>query len=308
MMKILVLEPEYFDPDAIRVLSSVGRVTARRMKRTELLGAVGGFDVLVVRIEEKLDRELLSRARRLKAIGSATTGLDHIDLEYARSRGIKIFSLHGTHTVPTAEHTFALMLSLMRKIPWSYESLKAGHWKRYRFIGNQLSGKTLGIIGLGRIGSMVCGYAKAFGMNVIYYDPYVDSKLARRVGLKKLLGSSDVITVHAALGRSSRNELDRKKLSLVKRGAYLINTARADIIDYAALLEALEDGRIKGAALDVFRHEPVTKGEAALVLYARRNTNLLVTPHIAGSTFEAAHDAGLEIANDIAGEFGRKRG
>ena len=307
MLKILVLEPEYFDGDAIRKLRTIGSVTVKRMTRAELLRRIKDFDILVVRIEAKLDKAVLSRAVRLKAIGSATTGLNHIDLDYASKHVIKIFNLHGAHTIPTAQHTMALMLSLMRNVPWAYDSLSSGKWERYKFIGTQLDGKTLGIIGLGRIGSTVCRYAKAFGMNVIYYDPYVSSKLAKRVSLNNLLKSSDVITVHAALNRTNANELNGKEISLIKKGAFLVNTARAEIIDYRSMLSSLKSGRIKGAAVDVFMHEPVSVHEKALLEYSRHNGNLIVTPHIGASTREALHHAGLEIANDLAKEFARKR-
>lgn len=307
MMKILVLEPQYFDAASIKKLKTIGVVTAKRMKRNELLKEVKDFDILVVRIETKLDKELLSRAPRLKAIGSATTGLNHIDVGYAKKRNIAIFNLHGAHTIPTAQHTMALMLSLTRNIPWAHISLSRGEWKRYRFIGTQLDGKTLGIIGLGKIGSTVCEYAKAFGMNVIYYDPYVDSKAARRVSLNTLLRSSDIITIHAALNRTSSNELNKKEISLIKRGAYLINTARAEIIDYRSMLKALKSGRLAGAAMDVFMHEPISDHEKALLEYAKRNANLIITPHLGASTKEAMHHAGMEIACDLAKAFGRNR-
>ena len=307
MLRILVLEPEYFDSDAIKKLKTIGPVTAKRMNRAELIRRVKDFDILVVRIEAKLDNEVLSRAVKLKAIGSATTGLNHIDLEYARKHGIKIFNLHGAHTVPTAQYTMALILSLMRNVPWAYESLSGGKWHRYKFIGTQLDGKRLGIIGLGRIGSVVCKYAQAFGMDVAYYDPYVSSKIAKKVSLNTLLKSSDVITVHASLNRTSSDELNDKEISLIKNGAFLVNTARAELIDYRSLLKALKSKRISGAAVDVFRHEPISIHEKELLEYAKHNKNLIITPHLGASTYEALHHAGLEIASNLAKEF-RKRG
>lgn len=307
VLKILVLEPEYLDAEAMKILGSVGKVTARRMPRAEMLKAIPQFDIVITRVENRMDREVLCRATRLKAIGSTTTGLNHIDTEYAMQRGIKVFNLHGTHTVPTAQHAFGLMLSLARKIPWAYENLREGRWERHRFLGSQLDGKTLGIIGLGRIGKTVCGYAKAFGMNVIYYDPYVSSNMARKVSLRKLLSSSDIITVHASLNRSSSNALSDKEVGLIKKGALLINTARAEIIDYDALLLALKSGRLAGAAIDVFEHEPVSSHERDLLRYAKSGGNLIVTPHIAGSTREAAHNSGVEIATEIAREFGGRK-
>jgi D-3-phosphoglycerate dehydrogenase len=148
MTQILITEPEYFDDATRRVLGTIGEVRARRLSRRQLMAAMPGVDVLLVRIETRVDRVLLDRARRLRIIGSATTGLDHIDVAGAEERGIKVLSLHGTHTVPAAEHTMALLLSLCRKIPWAFASLKEGVWQRQRCVGRERPGKTLGIIGL----------------------------------------------------------------------------------------------------------------------------------------------------------------
>ncbi len=302
-MKILITEPEYFDSDAACILKSAGKVTAKRLTGAELESAIKNFDVVVVRVETHLDRRVLSRAKRLKIIGSATTGLNHIDTAYARRAGIKVISLHGTHTVPTAEHTFALMLSLARKIPWAFESLERGSWHRYRFIGEQLQGKTLGVIGLGRIGMQVARYARAFGMTVVYFDPYVDFRGFRRVSLNNLLASSDIVTIHAMLTNETRRMIGYRELKRMKKSALLINTARGEIADDNSLIRALKGGIIAGAALDVFPDEPVPDARYPIIAYARRSRNLIVTPHIAASTKEAVHEAGLEIARKVAREI-----
>lgn len=305
MYKILILEPEYFDDEARRILGKVGRVYAKRMSRNELEKRIGGADVIIVRIETHLDRELLMRAKRLKLIGSATTGLDHIDTDFARKAGIRILNLHGTHTIPTAEHTVALMLSLSRRIPWAHASMSSGRWDRYRFIGIELHGRTLGIVGLGRIGKAVARYANAFGMKVLYYDPYVGSSaLARKVTLRKLLEESDVVSVHAMLTRSDRNIISARQMRFMKRGALLINTARGMIVNEHDLVKALAEGTIAGAALDVFSEEPLADRNNLVVAYARTHQNLIITPHIGASTREAAHNAGVEVAKAVADELG----
>lgn len=298
-MKILITEPEYFDIDAVKILEKCGTVTKRRVTKKQLEGIIGDFDALVCRIETHVDKDVLEKAEKLKVIGSATTGLDHIDVGYARKLGIRIFNLHGEHTLPTAEYTMALILGLYRHIPWAYNSLKGGDWHRYRFIGRQLQGKTLGIIGLGRIGGKVAVYAGAFGMNIVYYDPYVDSNAYTKVSLNMLMKSSDVVTIHAMLNDSDRHMINGKMLGLMKKDAVLINTARADIVDYNALLAALKGNRIAGAALDVFHKEPIEKNDPVLS-YAKKHGNLLVTPHLGASAKEAAHLAGVEVAEKVS--------
>ena len=296
----MVTEPEYFDEEAMRILRRAGSVTARRMSQSQLVHSIGSYDALVVRIEMKLDRRTLGKAARLRVIGSATTGLNHIDLEYAKRRGIRIINLHGTHTVPTAEHAFALILSLARKIPWAFEHMKEGKWQRYEFIGSQLMGKRLGVIGLGRIGLQLARHARAFGMDVVYYDPYVNYPGFRKVGLDALMRTSDVVSVNAMLTDETRGMIDYGKLKLMKKSALLVNTARGGIIDTAALLRALKNKVIAAAALDVFPTEPLENTRDPVVAYARSSENLIITPHIGASVREAVHLAGVEIARGVS--------
>lgn len=301
MYKILVLEPEYFDKEVIKLLGKVGKVNVKRLTRRQLEAEIVDTDVLVVRIEDHIDKNILSRAKKLKVIGSATTGLDHIDVKYAKSKGIEIISLHGTHTVPAAEHTLALMLSLARKIPWAHRSMSHGHWRRHRFIGMQMEGKTLGIVGLGRIGSRVAGYANALGMHVLYDDPSTpSSKLGTKVSLEKLLKNSDIVSLNDSLTNTSLHEIGYREFKMMKKSALLVNTARAEVIDHGALLKALENGVISGAAVDVFPKEPLHDKNAPIVKYARTHSNLILTPHIAATTVDAVHEAGMEIAKGIA--------
>ena len=309
MTRILVTEPEYFDEDAIKELKKSGELIIKRLSRKQLEKIIPSIDVLVVRIETKVDKALLRKAKRLKVIGSATTGLDHIDMDLAKRMGIKVISLHGIHTIPTAEHTMALMISLCRNIPWAHASLSKGVWQRYRFIGNELDGKTLGIIGLGRIGKQVAKYATGLGMNVIYYDPYVSgNSIAHKLSsLQKLLGAADIVSVHASLTKETEDLIGAKELRQMKKSSLLINTARGRIVNYTALLEALGKHKISGAAIDVFPNEPLANPKDQVIAYARAHQNLLVTPHLGGSTREAIHRAGLEVSTKIGIELRRKK-
>lgn len=297
-MKILVTEPEYFGEDALSVLRERGEVETLRISRKELLQKIKEFDAVLIRIETKLDRELLDNAAKLKVIGSATTGLNHIDTKLAKERGIKIVNLHGAHTIPTAEYAFAMLLSLVRNLPWAYESLRDGRWERHKLIGRQLNGKRIGIIGLGRIGNEVAKYAEAFGMDVVAFDPYAKSQKVRMLPLEKLLAESDVITIHAMLTDETRGMIGRKEFGMMKDGAFLVNTARAEIVDSDALIEALEGNKLGGAAIDVFENEPAVE-EDRILRYARKKANLLVTPHLSASTVEAARSAAVEIAKGV---------
>ncbi len=301
---ILVNNPEYFDKYAIKILSSIGNVTAKNIDYDELLEKISIFDIIIIRVDTKITKQLLDKAKKLRLIGSATTGLNHIDTKYAKEKGIRIISLHGTHTISTAQHTMALIFSLSRKIPWAFENLKKGKWDRHKFIGTQLNGKIIGIIGLGRIGSQVAKYSKAFGMNVIAYDPFIKkSNLATLVTLNYLLKNSDIVSLHPSLTNKTKNMIQLKEFKLMKKTAFLINTSRGEILDSDALLLSLKKCIISGAALDVFIDEPLLGKNNIFVKYALRNKNLLITPHIGASTKEAVHAAGIEIANNIKKEL-----
>jgi len=308
MYKILITEPEYFQEEAVAILKQIGNVVAKRMSRKELMKEVKDTDILVARIETLIDKTLLKNAKKLKIIASATTGIEHIDVLEAEKMGIKIINLEGTHTLPTAEHTFALILSLVRKIPWAFEHMKKGRWERYKFFGRELEGKILGIIGLGKIGSKVAGYAKAFGMNIIAYDPYISNEKARGLGieltsLENILRKSDVITIHAMLTKETENMIDTKEFEMMKSSAFLINVARGRIVNEKMLIKALKNGILAGAALDVYSLEPIEDGNA-LIKYAKRNSNLLLTQHIAASTEESIRNAAIYMARKIKENIG----
>ncbi len=302
-MKILVAAPEYFPDEILAELKDIADVDSKKLSRKELLGVIGNYDAVLARVDVKFDEELLSKAAKLKVIGSGTEGLDHIDVKYADSRGIKIFNLAGAHTIPAAEYTFSLIAALARKIPWGYESLKNGKWERSSFFGMELEGKTLGTIGFGKIGSRVAKYAKSFGMDILTYDPYINQKSADDIGVKvttldDVLKNSDIITVHAFLSPETRKMINSETLSKMKNTAILVNTARGEIVDNDALIDALRNCKIAGAALDVFDEEPLTP-DSKIIQYANENQNLLITPHIAASTKEAVEKAARETVKNV---------
>lgn len=298
---ILVTEPAYFRSELNR-LSKIGRVVLGTPDPRDIRRRIRRCDAAVIRVETVLDRAALSNAPNLRLIASATTGINHIDTETARRLGIAVLHLHGTHTIPTAEHMMALLLCLSRRIAEVQDPMKAGRWDRERWIGTQLSGKTLGIIGLGRIGKTVAKFAGAFGMTVLAYDPYVRPNQAPavrfRANLSSLLSRSDIVSIHAALTPETRGMINRRRLREFKRGSLLINTARGEIVDETDLIRALKSGRPAGAALDVYAVEPLPPG-SPLRAYARRHPNLILTPHLGASTAEAVRAAAREITAGV---------
>jgi D-3-phosphoglycerate dehydrogenase len=294
--RILNAEPENYSAQALEVLQSAGTVEMKALDRDSLLSAVQNVDALIVRLKFQIDEPVFLAAPRLKALVSATTGLDHIDLDCAERRGVKVLSLRGEteflRSIPaTAELTWGLLLALLRNIPSAFRSVQDGHWQRDRFKGHDLAGKRLGVLGLGRIGSMVARYGLAFGMRVMAYDlhpaKWVDG-VRKMESMAALLKESDVLSIHVPLNPQTRHLIGKAELDLLPAGAVLVNTARGDILDEQALLEALESGRLSGAALDVLSNE---RSEALsgspLIEYARRRTNLILTPHIGGATYES---------------------
>lgn len=299
--KILITAPAYFDADAIAVFQQLGEVTIKELSREELLQRIAEYEVLAIRVDTIVDKTLIDAAKNLKVIATGTTGINHIDIEYANKKGIEIISLQGANTTATAEHTFALLLSLLRKIPAAYASLLSGKWQRATFIGTELRGKILGIVGFGRIGRDIAKVAQHFGMHILAYDPYLPEKVfsenntVRITSLEKIFSEADIITLHVLLTEETKNLVNKEELALMKPTAVLINCSRGEIVSESDLLKALEQKRIAGAALDVFVTEPLPAADP-LIQYAQKNNNLILTPHIAGSSKEAVHEAGLFIA------------
>ncbi len=260
---------------------------------------LGKADALIVRSAVTVNGTVLSSAPKLKVIGRAGVGVDNVDLPAATSAGVLVMNTPGGNSVSVAEHTLALMLSLARSIPAASASTKSGKWEKKKFLGTELRGKTLGIVGLGSIGREVVKRATAFDMRVIANDPYVNSQTAHDVGvdlvdLSTLYASSDYITLHTALTPESNRMLSREAFAKMKPGVRIINCARGELIDQEALREAMESGKVAGAALDVFEKEPPAPDDPLLKMEA-----LVATPHIGGSTEEAQETVGIRIAEQI---------
>lgn len=254
---------------------------------------------IIVRSETRVSAELMAGAPKLRLVARAGVGTDNIDLEEATRRGIPVLTAPGANSTAAAEHAIALMLSLARKIPWAHALMAEGKWDRKAFEGTELRGKTLGILGLGRIGTMVAHTAQAFGMTVIALDPYVVAAHALKLGvtllpLEEVLARADVITLHLALTDDTRHLINAERLALMKKGAFIVNTARGALIDDAALAKSLTDGHLGGAALDVFEPEPLVADSPL-----RRAPNTILTPHLGASTREAQTRVAIEIAEAV---------
>ncbi len=254
---------------------------------------------LVVRSETQVTAELMAAAPKLRIVARAGIGTDNIDLEEATSRGIPVLTAPGANSTSAAEHTFALMLALARKVPAAAASMAAGKWDRKQFEGSELRGKTLGILGLGRIGTLVARIAQSFGMSVIALDPYVAASHAQAIGvellpLEDVLARADILTLHIALTDDTRHLLDAARLAKAKKGVLIVNTARGALIHDAALVAALESGQVGGAALDVFEPEPLPR--ESVLWHA---PNIILTPHLGASTREAQTRVAGEIAEAV---------
>jgi D-3-phosphoglycerate dehydrogenase len=311
-MRILVAEKSSFSLRGLESLGEIAPVDARDLTQAQLVQAVPDYEILVVRLGLKVDRPVLAAGKALQVVGTPTTGLDHIDLQAAQERGLTVLSLKGERAFldqvyATAEHTFALLLSLVRHIPAAFEAVKSYEWRRDLYRGRELSGKALGIVGCGRLGSMVARYGAAFGMRVLVYDPYLariqDGAVACST-LEELLAQSDVVSIHVPLNPETEGMLAEAQLVQLRPGAILINTARGAVVDETALLHALETGRLAGAAVDVICNEQELSQGAInpLIEYTRTHDNLIITPHIGGATQESIEKADLFIAQKI-GEY-----
>src|SRR5271154_7070976 len=262
-----------------------------------LLSEIVNADGLIVRSATKVTSALLDRAEKLRVVGRAGVGVDNVDMDAATHRGVLVMNTPGGNAVSVAEHTLALMLALARSVPQANAAIHAGRWEKTSS-GTELRGKTLGLVGLGRVGSEVARRARALEMKVLAYDPYVTPAAAREldvelISFEELLKRSDVISLHTALSAATEKIINAAALAQMKKGARLINCARGELIDEAALAEALKSGHLSGAALDTFAQEP-PKNSPLIGL-----PNLIATPHIAGSTAEAQEEVGTAIAVQV---------
>jgi len=307
---IINAEPNGYSEEARGILGSFAEVHDFSGNRAELLDALEAADGLIVRLAYHVDDDMLAAAPNLRFVSTATTGLNHIDLGAASRRTVSVLSLKGETefldtVTATAEHSWALLLALLRHIPRAAAHAESGAWDRNLFVGRELSGLTLGIVGYGRLGRIVADYGKAFRMRTLATDP---SPVSRDTGvtylpLREVVAQADVISVHVALQPDTDGLLGQDAFDSMKPGCYLVNTARGEILDESALLNALQTGRLSGAALDVLRSEVPCGGtwptKHPLLAYARSHDNLLITPHIAGATSDSMRKTEVFMAEKM---------
>jgi D-3-phosphoglycerate dehydrogenase / 2-oxoglutarate reductase len=270
------------------------------LKEDALVEIIGSYTGLVIRSQTKVTARVLAAAKALKAVGRAGVGVDNVDVDAATRAGIIVMNTPGGNTISTAEHAFSLLVSIARNIPQADASVKAGKWDRKSFEGVELNGKTIAILGMGRIGTEIARRAIAFGMRPVAYDPYLSPSRARSLQvelfdeLDDVLAQADFVTLHMPLSAETRHLLDANRLAKLKRGARVVNCARGGLVDETALYDALGSGQIAAAALDVFEVEPPPAGLPLLQL-----PNIVFTPHLGASTVEAQESVGIEIAEAL---------
>lgn len=298
-MKVLVSDS--LSEKGIEILKKSGlHVDVKtQLSPDELLKTIPDYDGLVVRSATKVTEKVIKTAKRLKVIGRAGSGLDNVDLAAANRRGIVVMNTPGGNTVTTAEHTMSLIFSLARMVPQATASVKSGKWEKSKFMGMELYNKTLGIIGIGQIGSYVARLAQGAQMQVIAYDPYLSEENARKMGIElvaldDLYGRSDIISVHVPLTQETRSLINAKAISKMKEGIRIVNCARGGIVNEKDLHEALTKGKVAGAAMDVFENEPIDPNNPLLSL-----NNFICTPHIGAATNEAQENVALAIAEQM---------
>jgi len=296
---ILVLDN--VDPRAVDILKAVDgfHVTAAAYNREQTLAAVPEADALIIRSATTADAELIEKADRLKIIARAGVGVDNVDLDAATARGIVVVNTPDGNTISTAEMTLGLMLALARFIPQGHGSLAGGNWDRKSFVGVELRGKTLGVVGFGRIGRAVAKRAQAFDMTVVAYDPYIAPDIAADLGvemvdLDTLFSRADFISLHSLITDETREMINAPSLAKMKKGVRIINAARGGLINDTDLAQALKSGHAAGAALDVYAQEPPPPDHPLLGL-----PNVIHTPHLAASTTDAQINVGIDAARLI---------
>jgi D-3-phosphoglycerate dehydrogenase / 2-oxoglutarate reductase len=298
-MKILVSDPLSEQGIAILKKEPGFEVDVKpKMPKEELLACIGNYEALVVRSETKVTKEVIDAGKSLKIIGRAGVGLDNVDIEAASKRGIIVMNTPGGNTISTAEQTFSLLLALSRNIPQAVASLKAKKWDRKKYTGVEVYGKTLGILGLGRIGAEVAKRAQAFGMKVIAADPFISAERAQQLGVElvkksEVIKRADYITVHAPLNAETKSMIGPEEFEYMKDGVRIINCARGGIVEEKSLYENLKSGKVAGAALDVYEKEPPLDSPLLDL------ENCVTTPHLGASTEEAQVNVAIEIAEQV---------
>ena len=287
-MKVLVSDP--LSEDGLKILKDAGlNVDVNTgLSEEDLCKIIGDYDALIIRSGTKVTAKVIDAAKNLKVVGRAGVGVDNVDVPAATEKGILVMNTPAANTLSAAEHTCAMIMSLARNIPQAHMSMHKGEWKRSKFTGIELNGKTLGIIGVGRVGSEVARRLKHFNMDFLGYDPYLPKEVADEVGVKlttleDVIEHSDIMTIHTPLLPETRGMINLDQFKRMKPNAMLVNVARGGIVVEDDLYTALKDGIIKGAAFDVWEHEPLDEKEMKLL----ELENLIVTPHLGASTVEA---------------------
>lgn len=302
-----ILVSDSLSPRGVEVLERAGFSVAVKTKlsKEELLQEIPNYEALIVRSATKVTKEVIDAGVRLRIIGRAGTGLDNVDSEAASRRGIVVMNTPGGNTITTAEHTMSMIAAMSRKIPQATGSMKAGKWEKNRFMGTELYNKTLGLVGMGQIGSYVAKLAQGWSMNVIGYDPYLSLERAQKMGIEvveldELFHRADVISVHTPLTNETRGIINTEAIKKMKDGVMIVNCARGGIINELDLVEALKTNKVASAAFDVFEKEPVNPDHPLLAL-----DNFVCTPHIGASTEEAQENVAVGIAEQFVDYFKR---
>lgn len=302
-MAFKVLVPDNLNKaglDTLRAANSIDVHAPGKMKREDTLAAITDAHALIVRSDTTVDADLLARAGQLSVVVRAGVGVDNIDLPACTARNIVVMNTPEANTVSTAEHTMALLMALARHIPAADASVRRGEWERKKFTGMQLHGKTLGIVGFGRVGRAVAQRAQCFGISEVAYDPFVPENIARHLGLSlvprldELFELADIITLHAVVTPETREVINAANIAKMKDGVYIINAARGALVNNADLAAALKSGKVAGAAIDVYDEEPPPPDHPLLGL-----DNVVYTPHLGASTEEAQEAVGVEAAQAV---------
>ncbi len=297
-MKLLVTDP--LSEEGINILKESGIPVDVRpgLSEDELCGIIGDYEGVIIRSGTTITARIIECGKKLKVVGRAGVGVDNVDVPAATAKGILVMNTPSANIISAAEHSLAMMMALARNIVWAHQSVHEGKWERKRFTGVELFGKTLGIVGVGRVGAEVAKRAASFEMKMLGYDPFLPEDIAEKLGvrlttLEEVISESDIITVHAPLTPTTRNMIDKEQFAMMKKKALLVNVARGGIVNEDALAEALSNGTIAGAAFDVFAEEPL-KPCRLLEL-----PNIITTPHLGASTIEAQEKVSVEMAEHV---------
>ncbi|HKW09987.1 MAG TPA: phosphoglycerate dehydrogenase [Gemmatimonadaceae bacterium] len=302
-MSLRILVTDEIDPEGVQLLAAQPELRVDEvptLPKQDLLARIGNYDAIVGRSATRISEEVLRAAKKLRVVGRAGVGVDNIALDAATALGIAVINAPAGNTVAVAELFFGVMIGLLRHLPHATQSMREGKWDRSQLLGNELKGRTLGIVGVGRIGSEIATRAQAFGMEVVGFDPYIADdrfralRVRRATTLDALLEEADIVTVHTPLNDETKGLIGRRELSLMRAGGIVANLARGGIVDDQALLAALESGHAQGAALDVYQGEPLAADHPI-----RRAPNVVLTPHIGASTAEAQRNVAVDVCRAV---------